>query len=98
MKIDKGHTTPYAHNAAVSRREPPPGATDSPSTPNDAVSSDRRRSDRVEFSADARALAEQPPITAERLAEIQAKIRSGHYNSSAVADAVARKLVGRLGG
>lgn len=58
------------------------------------------RRDRVEISEEARALAAQldggqaatglPP---ERIAEIQGKIQRGEYNSPAVAEHVARRLV-----
>jgi hypothetical protein len=96
MKIDKSHTTPtYAQGAGSPRRDTP---SSSSATPSGASSSDRVRPDRVEISPDGRALAERATMSAERLAEVRARIQTGHYDSPAVADAVARKLAGRLGG
>lgn len=56
------------------------------------------RRDRVEISEEARALAAQldgaaPGLSPERIAEIQGKIQRGEYNTPAVAEHVARRLV-----
>lgn len=93
MKIDKPNIPEtYTQGAGGARPEKGGASRAKAGEP----SPQTRKSDSVAFSAAGLALAGSSSISAERVAEIRSRVDSGFYNRPAVAEGVARKLIGRL--
>jgi anti-sigma28 factor (negative regulator of flagellin synthesis) len=93
MKIDRTpvttpvRSTPDATARPASRQQPVSAPASAPAVP---------RQDSVEISTEARALADRhevPDLSAERIAEIRARIAGNHYGSAVVLEAVAQRLL-----
>lgn len=86
--------TDGSRGPARTQRTVDPVAASRPASP---VQAARRDEDRIEISAEARALAEagntDAPLSAERLASLREWIASGEFDSPEVLDAVARQLL-----
>lgn len=91
-----GATTPAVPTPKIEQN---PQAGQTPAGGSASIASDR--SDKVEISDAGRALAaregtgESSTLTPERIAELRQRVLDGAYNSLAVVDEVARRILGR---
>jgi anti-sigma28 factor (negative regulator of flagellin synthesis) len=93
MKIDATSGTPDVPNPAVNAVDRVGTQTQSPAGRITGAEPQPTRSDRVELSAQGRALAEGSSLTPDRIHQIRQNILQGAYDSADVVDKVAQSIL-----